>query len=337
MISSSTSLEKLDQLLPSWVDKGLPRGGEFIGAELAEDQRTSAIIALLVWHGFLPMASHGSLLGKLHRERTVMAPGDAHVGRKVRRRAKEYHMTVDTAWPDVVKSVQQHTFTNQKGDCWLSDRLANTYRNVSRLSDKLRHGVTFHSVELWHSASGALVAGDIGYTCGSVYSSCTGFALKDEHSGAGTVHLAALGKWLQKCGFSHWDLGMEMPYKIELGGHVVSRKQWAELVRRTRENQAPQLTSPVGDEGKASVLLASTGGVNLTRALSNCSAGICNAGQTEPPRRAPGQTQGDIVAEPPQPSVQEHADGESLPAFREGCWDARGMQQDVSKPSCVIA
>ena len=78
----------------------------------------------------------------------------------------------------------------------------------------------FLSIELWHSETGDLVAGEIGYTCGSVYSSCTGFSIKDKYPGAGCVQLAALGAWLAKRGFKVWDLGMELDYKFL--GHEMS-------------------------------------------------------------------------------------------------------------------
>lgn len=244
------SLADLDRALPQLVDHGLPDGGEFLVAEISDDERTPAIIALLVWHGFLPMGGMGMLLPKIHQSRCVFEPAHVHLGRKVRRRAKGYHLSVDQAWPLVVRSIQKLTFTKKKGDCWLTDELANAYQAVGDLSDEQRRGVSFHSVELWHTATGELVAGEIGYTCGSVYSSCTGFAMKDEYNGSGSIQLVALARWLDRCGFTVWDLGMELDYKLELGGRPVPRSEWARRIRGAR-GDAALLRLPEGDEADA--------------------------------------------------------------------------------------
>lgn len=248
--------EALDEVLPRLVDHGLPDGGEFLVAELSDDEHTVSVIALLIWHGFLPMGGYGMLLPKIHKIRCIMPPGDVHIGRKVRKKAKGFHLSIDKNWAEVVANIQQLTFTKHKGDCWLSDELADAYSAVGRLPVERRHGVLFHSVELWHTASGRLAAGEIGYTCGGVYSSCTGFALKDEYPGAGSVQLAALGRWLERCGFAIWDLGMELDYKLELGCKPVSRAEWADRMRQAREANATELRDPVGADADAQGLLS---------------------------------------------------------------------------------
>lgn len=250
------SLEDLDEILPRLVDRGLPDGGEFLVAELRDDERTPTVIAVLVWHGFLPMGGMGMLLPKIHKARCILSPGDVHIGRQVRKRAKGFHLSVDQAWPVVVSRIQQLTFTSQKGDCWLSDELAHAYKAVAQVRGKWRRGgIAFHSIELWHTASGALVAGEIGYTCGGVYSSCTGFTNKAEHPGSGGVQLAALGRWLAKCGFAIWDLGMELEYKLELGSRVVQRSEWAREIRELR-GMSVALALPEGVEADAYRLIA---------------------------------------------------------------------------------
>lgn len=248
-------LEDLDRILPQLVDTGLPDGGEFLFADLTDDERTPQLIALLIWHGFLPMGGMGMLLPKIHRERCIMSPQELHIGRKVRRRAKGFHLTVDGAWPVVVDHIQRLTYTTHQGDCWLTDNLARTYQAVDQVHGRWRRGgVRFHSVELWHTESGELVAGEIGYTCGSIYSSCTGFTRKDKFPGTGSVQLAALGRWLQRCGFAIWDLGMEMDYKSDLGGRLIQRSEWASNVRSLREAEA-SLSQPGDGEADAHQLI----------------------------------------------------------------------------------
>lgn len=258
-IPKSLDLKELDQILPVLVDQGLPGHGEFLVADLEDDERTPAVIAIAVWHGYLPMAAMGHLLPKIHKSRCVLVPGAVHIGKKVRRKAKGFHLTINTAWAEVVQHVQAFTYTAFKGDCWLSDELARAYEAVSRVGNEWRRGsIAFHSVELWHTESGTLVAGEVGYTCGSVYS-CTGFTIKDQYPGAGSVQLVALGLWLARCGFELWDLGMELDYKLMLGGQSVPRAEWARQIRTLR-NASVVLKQPVGLEADAHALLVELAG-----------------------------------------------------------------------------
>jgi len=270
-IPAQMALEDLEKILPHIVNEGLPDGGEFLTADLNTDERTPQLIALLIWHGFLPMALMGNLLPKIHKARCVMPPREVHVGRRLPRKAKGYRLTIDTAWDLVVDNIQRLTFTNQPGDCWLTDDLARAYLAVGSVDAQWRRGgVAFHSVELWHTKSGELVAGEIGYTCGSVYSSCTGFTRKEQFPGAGTVQLAALGCWLERCGFALWDLGMGMDYKFELGGKLVPRAEWALHVRNLRSVEVV-LAQPADDDAAADRLIAGiiAGRVAATSASSD--------------------------------------------------------------------
>merc|ERR1740121_847953 len=214
---------------------------------------------MLVWHGFLPMAGIGMLLGKIHASRCVLVPSEMHVGKKVRKRAKGFEFRIDTNWDGVVKNVQQFTYTTRPGDCWLTDDLSRAYQSMDQVEPRWRRGgVTFHSIELWDSKTQELVAGEIGYTCGSVYSSCTGFCKKEKYPGAGTLQLVLLGRWLERCGFDCWDLGMEMSYKVDLGGKCISRCDWARKIRSLRAREA-SLAIPEGTQGAAAAIIAGPG------------------------------------------------------------------------------
>jgi hypothetical protein len=94
-------------------------------------------------------------------------------------------------------------------------------------------------VELWEE--GTLVAGEVGYAIGRVYTSLTGFRTESKTKLAyGIAQLVALGKLLKLSGFELWNLGHPpkgrvMKYKIELGGTVLPRNEFLDLWRQARE------------------------------------------------------------------------------------------------------
>lgn len=238
---------QLGQILPMVVDTGqFLMQDEYLISQI-DSSLSAKLVAWAAWEGYLPMgagrSAPGLMLLKIHKNRTVMAPEGVHVGKKSRKAADKFRLSIDEAFPEVVKGIQEHTFTHEHADNWLTDDLVQAYVAVNQLPKSESRGVRFHSVELWDKATGRLVAGEVGYTVGGIYSSCTGFALKKEFPGAGTLQLAALGKWLQQRGFALWDLGMALDYKKELGGKEQPRRAWVACVRRLRE-MSVGLTSP---------------------------------------------------------------------------------------------
>lgn len=225
-----------DELLTMVADTGrFLQDEEYLMTQI--HQSAPELIAKAAWHGYLPMyagSGTGLILLKLHKVRSLLSPGSVHIGKQCRKKAAQFRISVNEAFADVVSSIQTHTFTAEPGDCWLNDEFVAMYTAVNRLPDALRKGVKFHSVELWHIASGKLAAGEIGYTVGAIYSSCSGFALKKEFAGAGTLQLAALGKLLERSGFRLWDLGMGLEYKKELGATLESRAAWIACLRQFR-------------------------------------------------------------------------------------------------------
>ena len=99
--------------------------------------------------------------------------------------------------------------------------------------------VKLYSVEVWNADTGALAGGELGYSAGGIYSSLTGFS---EEDAAGSVQLLALGQLLTKCGFEHWDLGMDLDYKRRLGAELIPRSEFLAHVHRSRiENKGVEL------------------------------------------------------------------------------------------------
>lgn len=100
--------------------------------------------------------------------------------------------------------------------------------------------MTIHSIELW-AEGGRLVAGELGYACGSMYTSLTGF---NREPGTGKVQMLALGGLLVRGGFKCWDLGMGMDYKAALGTSMIDRAEFVALQRSLCDDAATKAELP---------------------------------------------------------------------------------------------
>ncbi|KAJ1570135.1 hypothetical protein HK096_005643 [Nowakowskiella sp. JEL0078] len=202
--------------------------------------------------GFLPMASPYNdsdlLLLKLHHQRCLISPlSDIHYEKNLKRTSKKYFLSVDKDFDGVVEGCKK-----QHPDCWLYPNLLKEFKRL--FTDEKYGPVQFHSFELWKKHAPnmeptsnlrynsdlsstttnmeyILVAGELGYSVGSCYTSLTGFATE---SGSGTVQLCSTGKLLANLGFQVWDLGMEIAYKMRLGARNVERKDWLKIQQQSR-------------------------------------------------------------------------------------------------------
>merc|ERR1712173_537813 len=91
---------------------------------------------------------------------------------------------------------------------------------------------------------------------GSVYTSMSGFR-KYGTNRLGTMQMLALAKLLEALGFTFWDLGMVLDYKLNnLYAHVEDRKHFRERLKECRDNTDVRLDIP-GD-GKLNVRILLT-------------------------------------------------------------------------------
>ena len=213
--------------LADWFDSGFPQ--EFCLSSSFD----LSFIEELCAAGFIPMAAEGPdrdlLLPKLHTERAVLDPSQIRITRTARRGSRGAELATDSAFAEVLAAC-----VGIHGAGWLRPALVSCLLELHRTREGRRARLA--SFELWRE--GRLIAGEIGVFAGACYTSLTGFR---REPGAGTVQLAATGRWLEAAGARLWDLGMPMDYKATLGAQTVPRR---EFLRRFREARGLGLSPP---------------------------------------------------------------------------------------------
>lgn len=119
----------------------------------------------------------------------------------------------------VAAIVEQHA-----PDCWLTPPYRALVHELAAAGPEA--GLEMHGVELWSTRRGELVAGELGYTIGRVYTSLTGFCSPDDArwNHFGSLQLVLLAERLRDTGYAFWNLGHpHMDYKLELGARVLAR------------------------------------------------------------------------------------------------------------------
>ncbi len=185
------------------------------------------LISSTCYLGFIPMATQQFgdyiLLLKMHKQRCILEFENLHIPKTARKRARKFNITIDQAFEQCIEQIIKYHEDN-----WLYPPLAKTFISIFHSKQEK---TKFHSFEIWENDT--LVAGEIGYTVGSCYTSLTGFSNRNS---AGTVQLCATAKILKTNGFSFWDLGMEMDYKLNLGATCISRKNFLSKLVHSRQN-----------------------------------------------------------------------------------------------------
>ncbi|VWU52809.1 arginyl-tRNA--protein transferase, putative [Hepatocystis sp. ex Piliocolobus tephrosceles] len=219
-------------------------------------------ICRLLYEGFIPVASKQQayktvnyktqiynerlLIPKIHYIRSCMHPSEIHISNKVKKKCKNYYITVDKDFDGVLAGIVEKHGTN-----WLYPFVQTEFKKIFNKTVTYKN-IQMHSVELWFENK--LVAGEIGNTSGSVYTSLTGFQRK---SSSGTIQLCALAKLLEYQKFQLWDLGMLLPYKKEIGSKEIPMKEFF-IKHRKFKHQPAEFKVPFKDKLNCSVLIRGT-------------------------------------------------------------------------------
>ena len=133
--------------------------------------------------------------------------------------------SITFGFADKVALVLEHLVASHER-CWIHP----PYRNLlNRLEGFVHPRFRLRSVEIRERSSGALVAGELGYTLGSTYTSLSGFFSREERkwNHYGKLQLVMLAEVLRDAGYAFWNLGHpHMAYKTALGARVLRRHEF---------------------------------------------------------------------------------------------------------------
>lgn len=170
------------------------------------------------------------LLPELQNDYAILDFKDLHISKKVKKLIDEdsYIFTFNTKFDEVLER-----FGKQHRDNWLKGEYLELLKNLYKHREQ-REDFKIISVEL-SSKNDELIAGEVGYIIGKTYTSLSGFSSNEKkYNNYGNLQLVLLAKFLQKSGFSFWNLGHpHMEYKKKLGVKTYSR---SEFLKRWRED-----------------------------------------------------------------------------------------------------
>ena len=191
--------------------------------------------------GFLVMSinigeDHGNpyyvMLPKLHLVRSALFFENLHIKKSIRRMINLYELRADVEFDRIIdRCVEKH------GADWLTPPLVDCIKKIRRKKGIME--ASYDSTVLTPRSSpypasfalyrnDKLTAGEFGIVCGGVYTSYSGFYDEDN---AGTVQLILTTRYLQKHGFSFFDMGMPLDYKTDLGAVDISPQEFVKLFR----------------------------------------------------------------------------------------------------------
>ncbi|ADG92057.1 conserved hypothetical protein [Arcobacter nitrofigilis DSM 7299] len=172
------------------------------------------------------------LLPEIQFEYAILYFENLHISKKIKKLLKkdDYLFVKNRNLNEVIKQINEFhkdSWINEDYKDMLLDIFSNKYDNFELL--------TF---ELYDKKDSTLIAGEIGYKIGKVYTSLTGFSNREKkYNNYGKLQLVLLAKLLQKENYEFWNLGHAcLQYKIDLGSNILKRdeflSQWLKYTKK---------------------------------------------------------------------------------------------------------
>ncbi len=167
------------------------------------------------------------LLPELQESYAVLDWENLRIDRSVARLLENSSVraSITFGFADKVAPVLDHLVASHNR-CWIHP----PYRNLlNQLEGFVHPRFRLRAVEVRENSSGTLVAGELGYTLGSTYTSLSGFFRRDERrwNNYGKLQLVMLAGALRDAGYAFWNLGHpHMAYKTALGARILPRREF---------------------------------------------------------------------------------------------------------------
>ncbi len=179
------------------------------------------------------------LLPELQYDYAILDFKNLHISRKVQKllSCDNYNFSINKDFGKVLENIcLQHKYN------WLKEEYIELLKDLYLRSDELKNFKVI-SVEVSIKETNEVIAGEIGYIIGATYTSLSGFSLKEKkYNNYGNLQLVLLAKFLEKNGFSFWNLGhSHMTYKQKLGCKVYTR---SEFLKRYKEDSNLVIINP---------------------------------------------------------------------------------------------
>jgi len=169
------------------------------------------------------------LLPEIQFAYTLLDFKDLHISKKVQKLLKQKSLVLESKiiLDEIAASIEAAHKHN-----WL------TPKYLDMLKKTEGKDTDFNVLSFGIREEGELIAGEIGYRIGKTYTSLSGFTKREKrYNNYGTAQLVLLAQYLEKEGFSFWNLGQPyMAYKFALGGKVYERSAFLERWFKTMES-----------------------------------------------------------------------------------------------------
>jgi len=162
------------------------------------------------------------IMPEIQKNYAILDFKDLHISKKVNRLLKKKNLEIEIGqdFDEVALAIREyHGFT------WLREPYLETIKGVNMLNDNCEM-----ITAVIRNEKGVAIAGEIGYIIGRTYTSLTGFSSKEkQYANYGTAQLVLLSQFLEQSGFAFLNFGQPyMPYKLDLGAKVYSRRAFLE-------------------------------------------------------------------------------------------------------------
>lgn len=175
------------------------------------------------YQGIFPWYDEEPILWWSLNPRLILKPENLKVTKSMKKlfKKKRYKVTLDKAFPDVIKGCREIVRSHEEGT-WITDEIVEAYI-------KLHDEGFAHSVEIWNHEN-RLVGGLYGVSIGSYFAGESMFARESNSSKYGFIKLTL---YLKEKGFKFIDCQQETTHLMSLGAESVERKIFYNLLNQS--------------------------------------------------------------------------------------------------------